>query len=387
MIKRQRKILFISLTMVFLFFLSMNGPAIQQVEQNDIFLKSDVEIGRWIIKVDINNLENNDYQGYLKVYVVEPLSRWNDYDGDPYHYGFLDFAYDGDIEVSDSLTKELSWNPSWKSNWDIDKDNIMVIAVLFNGQSELRYSIPDTQQNEFDAYFVDAAAAATPDTHGYNTVNDEFSHTVFTEKGSVTWCPACPKVSNILHTIYSSDEYPFYFVSMVADENNGANKRLMDDLSMYYVPTTYCDGGYIVQVGQTVEQTFRSYIEACGQREVPQMNLSVSFFWEADETPPSITITKPGSGLYFMNEKKKDMDVSVIFGIIDVEATAIDEESGIAKVEFYVNGELRSETNRYPYRFRNWKEDRIFGRYTIQAIAYDEAGNTNADQIEVIRFF
>jgi hypothetical protein len=32
------------------------------------------------------------YNGYLRVYVVEPTSRWDNYDADPYHFGFLDFA-------------------------------------------------------------------------------------------------------------------------------------------------------------------------------------------------------------------------------------------------------------------------------------------------------
>jgi len=30
------------------------------------------------------------YRGHLRIYIVEPESRWNMEDGNPYHYGFLD---------------------------------------------------------------------------------------------------------------------------------------------------------------------------------------------------------------------------------------------------------------------------------------------------------
>ncbi|MDG6219192.1 MAG: hypothetical protein QCI00_07105, partial [Candidatus Thermoplasmatota archaeon] len=191
--KQSKKILFINGAILFFILFSLNGPAFHQLEKTDtILISEEEEVGRWRISVDITNLDDSQYRGSLKIYVVEPISRWNDYNDEPYHFGFLDFAFEGEIEVSDTLTKNIFWNPTWKSTWDVDKDNLMVIAVLFNEHSEIRYSIPDTQQNEFNAYFSDATAAATPDTIGYNMITDQFTHTVFVEKGTVTWCPACP---------------------------------------------------------------------------------------------------------------------------------------------------------------------------------------------------
>ena len=38
-----------------------------------------------------SDLSDNEYDGHIRVYVVEIESRWNNNDDEPYHYGFLDF--------------------------------------------------------------------------------------------------------------------------------------------------------------------------------------------------------------------------------------------------------------------------------------------------------
>ncbi|MDG6219223.1 MAG: Ig-like domain-containing protein [Candidatus Thermoplasmatota archaeon] len=384
--KYKKRILSSILVLVFLL-LTISGPALQGIEKNDINILNHQDIGNWKITVDVINLEESDYRGLLKVYVIEPISRWNESWGSPYRFALLDFAYDSDIEVSDSLTKEISWNPFFIGN--VDKDNIMVIAVLFNEHSEVRYSNPNNQQRKFDAYFTDASAAATPETIGYNRVTDEFTHTVFIEKGSTSGCSPCTKASEALSIIYESNDYPFYYVSMVSDKSTVAHTRLRNDFNIGAYPTTYFDGGYQLQVGSfdNLENTFRSYIQACGQREVPQVSLSVSLVWDPDVYPPMVTITKPEAGLYIANEKKRDIPQTIVVGAVDVEVQAYDEDSEIEKVEFYVNGQLRSEDSFYPYKFRNWKEYELFGRYTLRVVLYDQAGNMNIDEIQVIRFF
>ena len=49
---------------------------------------------------------NTTYEGVLRIYIAEPVSRWNMYDGEPYHYGFLDFAYNNEILIDYEDTKE-----------------------------------------------------------------------------------------------------------------------------------------------------------------------------------------------------------------------------------------------------------------------------------------
>lgn len=385
--KQQKRIIVAAAVLTIFFLLSISGPAFQHIERNDVIRNaSNDQGGYWKITVDITNLEDTDYRGNLKVYMVEPTSRWDTNAGESYHFGFLDFAFDGKIDISDTVTHNIFWNPSWNPSWDVDEDNIMAIAVLFNEDSEIRYSVPQDQERPFDAYFADAAAGATPDTIGYNTVTDDFTHTVFVEKGTASWCPSCVTASRQFYNIYSSGDFPFYYVSMITDKNTVASRRMSNHFNLMYLPTIYFDGGYHVQVGPS-ESTSRSLIQASGMREVPQVNLSVSLVWDIETTPPMITITKPKEGLYLANEKIRDMGQTIIIGTVDVEVEASSEISGINKVEFYVNGNFRGEDRFYPYRFRNWQERGLFGTYTLRAVAYDNAGNINIDEIQVLRFF
>ena len=47
----------------------------------------------------IEKLDERPYNGRLIVYVVEQVSRWNMQDGNPYHFGFLDFAFDDKLSI------------------------------------------------------------------------------------------------------------------------------------------------------------------------------------------------------------------------------------------------------------------------------------------------
>lgn len=344
---------------------------------------ADDEVGNWRIVVNVENNENEVYAGNVRVYVVEPTSRWNNEDGDPYHYGVLDLPIDEDIRIEDSYEKNITWNPEVVDG--IDENNVMVIAAVYNATPYERYSY---ENRPFDAYFVDACAGAKPGNTGENTVTSEFSHTVFAEEATATWCPACPRAAEALNDIYESDDYPFYFVSLVLDQNKVAQQR-GSDYNVYGIPVTFFDGGYEVYIGSlNVENEYRNRIEASGQRDVPSLDFRVTFYWDPDVEPPAVEITKPEPNtLYFFNEEKKEINKNIIIGTTDIKVSTSDTESNIEKVEFYINDDLREEDSQYPYSFSNWKESKFFGRYTIKVIAYDEAENQGVASLDVIRFF
>ena len=134
--------------------------------------RADVEIslsvswkgGNVGIAISIENNEDETYEGNLKAYVVEPVSRWKDRDGNPYHFGFLDFAFNEDITVQKKgqLQKSGIWNASDAGYPDVDRDNIMVIATLFSKETHVGYSDPPTNNHKFDAHYIDAVAVAKP---------------------------------------------------------------------------------------------------------------------------------------------------------------------------------------------------------------------------------
>ncbi len=229
------------------------------------------------------SIPNTSYGGQLRVYIVEPVSRWDDYDGNPYHYGFLDLAIDEklSIEYNDSYNKQVTWDAQKAGYDNVEEQNIMVIAAIFNPKGKIKFSYPPFFY-PFIAHYVDAAAAATPGTTGKNTVNEKFTHTVFVEEGTATSCKYCPIASEDLYTIFNTSDYPFYFVALIEDMAQKAADRLNEDYNTIGYPTCYFDGGYEVEVGTSTVPTYRDLIESCGARDVHEFDLSISLVWASN---------------------------------------------------------------------------------------------------------
>lgn len=137
--------------------------------------------------------DRDTYTGVLRVYVTEAIGRWQDDDNNVFHNAFLAFALDESISLGETDT--LSWEVMWDGNnysdgygtyfGDISEDNIRVIAAVFNSAGYTGYSDPPTGA-PFVVHEVDACAAATCGTEGYNMVNQDFTHTVLVEDGAST---------------------------------------------------------------------------------------------------------------------------------------------------------------------------------------------------------
>ncbi|HHH80191.1 MAG TPA: hypothetical protein ENL13_04745, partial [Thermoplasmatales archaeon] len=88
--------------------------------------------------VNITNNEESTYSGHLHAYITEIVSRWNDYDGYPYRFAMLGYAFNQDVTVSAGDTAHLSatWDGSAYGYGDITEDNIMVVVSVFSSSSE-----------------------------------------------------------------------------------------------------------------------------------------------------------------------------------------------------------------------------------------------------------
>lgn len=132
----------------------------------------------------------------------------------------------------------------------------------------------------------------------------EFTHTVFIEEGTTTWCPNCPNAAEALYSLYESGEYPFYFVALVIDQNSVAQNRFWGHYRGKAIPTIFFDGGFNQTVGSgtTPEQTelrYRPYIEDAGARTVRPIELNTSVIGHGDATLDiTITVKNTGSSLY-----------------------------------------------------------------------------------------
>jgi hypothetical protein len=203
------------------------------------------------------------------------------YDSTPYHFAFLDFAFNDNVslEYLETFDTSVQWN-ALEAGWtNINEGNVMVIAAVFNEQWHQGYSDPPKNTHPFDAYYVDAVAAAVPGEIGFNEVVEGFSHTVFCEEGTAVSCHYCPSMGHMLFDIYESHEYPFYFIALVEDRNPLARERL-DELNCGSIPVGFFDGGCQVLLGgNTPEPAYHESIQACGTQDVHQLNLSISVEW------------------------------------------------------------------------------------------------------------
>jgi hypothetical protein len=128
------------------------------------------------------------YTGTVRVFLVEPMARWTDADGNFYRYGFLDFPIVSNVNLLDggSVYLTSTWNASTTSIGTIDQSNIQAIGVVFNSTTVLTDASPPDGLY-FQARYADAAASATPGVVGHSQVNPPFTHPVFIEESTATW--------------------------------------------------------------------------------------------------------------------------------------------------------------------------------------------------------
>lgn len=314
-----------------------------------------------------------DYEGTLRLYVVEPVSRWLDYDGGDYHYGFLDFAAVEPVSIADQQTYEMT--TTWSG--DVDADNVMVIAAVFNDNPQAGFANPPTGY-PFEAHYVDASAGAHPGETAYNFINETYTHSVFAEEGTATWCPYCPSVGNALSEAYYQYDVPFYFVALISDMNPTAADRL-SELNLYAYPSVFFDGGYKVSVGGGGSgASFANRIMNYAQQNVHKLNLSVSVEYVGDgDLEISTSITNIGN----QHAPSVDSPVGPFEGNVgftySYAATGIDPEDDAVSYQFdWGDGEI-SDWSRTRNSGSEYSENHIWteqGDYDVRVRVKDEIG-------------
>ena len=268
-------------SLCFLLISSSISMGISQVSENTTN-KKDIQI----------NTDSPPYKGLLRIFIVEPDSRWDMNNNQPYHFAFLDFAFNENIEIpyTESYQLQVNWNPedSGYPISSITEENIMAIAAIYNQESTKKYANPPFQ-NPFQAHFIDATAAATPRYPGINEKTEEYTHTGLIEEATATWCPYCPEMANALYNIYKDDELPFYFIAMVTDKSDTAGPYLQDTFNLYAYPSAFMDGGNSVVVGgYSDEDIYINRLERMLTRDVHDLDLSIELLFNEDST---LTIT------------------------------------------------------------------------------------------------
>ncbi|MCJ7697625.1 MAG: Ig-like domain-containing protein, partial [Thermoplasmata archaeon] len=117
-----------------------------------------------------------------------------------------------------------------------------------------------------------------------------------------------------------------------------------------------------------------------------------SFTSKTDTTLPTIKITSPIKGFLYVNfgdvitRKIPIFITTLVVGKIEVTATATDSQSGISRVEFYVDNELKATDTTASYTW-TWLEWGYFFPYILKVKAYDCVGNQNSAEMRVWKIF
>jgi hypothetical protein len=164
------------------------------------------------------------------------------------------------------------------------------------------------------AILVSPLVAAVPTTQAQEKVNVQatptqpastFTHTVFIEEGTTTWCPSCPEAAEALHALYSNNsQFPFYYMALVLDRDKTAATRFHYHYSGTAIPTLFFDGGNKTRVGgagsqQQTQQLYRDLIDQCGARTVTPLNLTTKVVGHNNaKYDITVTIKNTGSSKY-----------------------------------------------------------------------------------------
>ena len=117
-----------------------------------------------------------------------------------------------------------------------------------------------------------------------------------------------------------------------------------------------------------------------------------SFTTITDTIPPTVGITSPLRGFLYINfgdiiiTKIPIFVTTLIVGKMEVAASATDYQSGISRVEFYLDGGLQATDTTAPYTW-TWTARGYFFSYMLKVKAYDGCGNQNSVEIKVWKVF
>ena len=110
-----------------------------------------------------------------------------------------------------------------------------------------------------------------------------------------------------------------------------------------------------------------------------------------------VEINQPLDGWFYINDNpifKVIFGRTKTIGLLTVTAEAEDTEmdgeemSGVDRVEFYIDGELRFIANEEPYVREMQRTDRTFGFHEISVTSYDNVGNPSEyKKVKVLHYF
>ena len=105
----------------------------------------------------------------------------------------------------------------------------------------------------------------------------------------------------------------------------------------------------------------------------PALGMTVN---TTDTEPPTLSLEQPNKYFYIRGSPVLPIqrDVSVVVGGIAVKASAVDNETGVATMELWIDGVLKNTTNTNRLEWL-WDEISFLKKHTLKIVAIDSVGN------------
>jgi hypothetical protein len=125
------------------------------------------------------------YEGRIRVYLVEPYSRWQDLYGGFYSNAVLDVPIQEAIALNDGEIEYFTatWDVAITDWGMITHDNIMAVAAVSKSSAQYKDASPP-EGYYFNSHVVDICAEARPGVVGWHETAPGFSHRVFIEEST-----------------------------------------------------------------------------------------------------------------------------------------------------------------------------------------------------------
>ena len=114
-------------------------------------------------------------------------------------------------------------------------------------------------------------------------------------------------------------------------------------------------------------------------------------YYGPENTIPVVSIMTPVQGYVNINilnrfTLKFKAFTTIAIGKVLVSVLASDNQSGIQKVEFYVDDDYKTTVTAAPYEWR-WSDRGLLFPYVLKVVAYDNYGNQNSADLKVWKIF
>ncbi len=281
---------------------------------------------------------------------VKVVLVWRDYPGSPQASAYL--VNDLDLTVTTPSGSSYYGNHMIYSSPD-RKNNVEVVYISSPQQGTYTikvkgYNVPDGPQPFSVVVF--SGGATSGGGGGEETDNPPSVSFVKPANGTVV-----DKTFDV--EISASDDKGVSKVELYVDSTDGEPLK------------TWTDAPYTITLdaSNASERDFKLIAiayDTAGQKSQAEVTITVRHGSEppADTTAPSVSITSPKNG-------------DTVSGNITVEVSASDDQSGISKVELYVDGSKVAEDTSAPYTFSLDTTSISDGTHKLVAKAYDGAGN------------